>query len=120
MGDLVLTEVAKVLQASGRATDVIGRLGGEEFIVICSNTDYPAAYLLAERMREAVANCKVSIPDFRGQLTVSIGVAASDAEIASTRVLLNCADKALYTAKNQGRNKVLLFQSQTQISHQDS
>lgn len=120
IGDLVLIEVARVLQTSGRTTDVTGRLGGEEFIVICSNMDYPAAYPLAERMRKAVENCKISIPNFSGQLSVSIGVAASDTEITSTRDLLNCADKALYAAKNQGRNKVLLFPSQAHISHEDA
>ncbi len=120
MGDLVLTEVAQALQTSGRATDVIGRLGGEEFIVVSSNMNYPEAYPLAERMRKAVANCKIGIPNFRSHLTVSIGVAASDPNIPSTRVLLSNADKALYAAKNQGRNKVLLFQSQIPIPHEVS
>jgi two-component system cell cycle response regulator len=96
-GDLVLVEVARTLAASVRTEDILGRWGGEEFIVIAPHTPREAAAVLAERLRSAVA---ATTP-----VTVSIGAACtSEVDIR----LLEVADRNLYAAKTAGRNQVVV------------
>jgi len=101
-GDAVLAELAKILVAGKRESDVAARYGGEEFGVILHETNEVGAMTLAERIRG-----KVEAADFPGglKLTISIGVAATDDETQFT-ALLEKADQALYTAKQAGRNAV--------------
>lgn len=101
MGDSVLKASATTLQESSRKTDFIGRIGGEEFLMVLPNTHYDIAVQLAERYRKSIANTRTD--DI--QCTCSIGVAELRfGELAET--LMSRADQALYAAKNSGRNNV--------------
>jgi diguanylate cyclase (GGDEF)-like protein len=113
-GDQVLAAVAGAVRAEVRERDLVGRFGGEEFVVLLAG---PAAgavgelEAVAERIRGRVATLRVEIPTPDGPLTVSgltvsIGVAVAPAEGADLRTLLQIADTALYAAKRAGRNVV--------------
>jgi len=97
-GDRVLIDVVAVLGQTLRHADRLGRYGGEEFIMLLPETEAPAALLVAERMREAVAR--------GGACTASIGVSSLQAGDRDLDALLARADAALYRAKAQGRNRV--------------
>ena len=101
-GDAVLADLAKILVAGKRESDVAARYGGEEFGIILHETNETGAMTLAERIR-----AKVEAATFPGglKLTISIGLAASDDESQFT-ALLEKADQALYLAKQAGRNTV--------------
>lgn len=102
-GDKVLKNVAQILQGSVRETDHCGRWGGEEFIVICPAINCSEATLLAERLRREI--CKHSFCD---ELTVSASFGVSCLSQTDTLTqLLNTADQCLYSAKNNGRNRVV-------------
>lgn len=105
-GDACLRAIVDPIQAELRQSDVIGRIGGEEFVVILSSADTAAAHPIAERIRDRVANIRVD--GFRApiQLTCSIGVAASDTLGVWGEELIAHADAAVYAAKNAGRNRV--------------
>lgn len=102
VGDEVLVEVANLLRVNTRAIDVVGRWGGEEFLVICPNTDAQGALKLAELLRQRIA--EQTFPNALKQ-TASFGVATYQAGDGSTELVAR-ADAALYEAKNQGRNRV--------------
>jgi len=108
-GDVVLKEVAKILtQSAWRPSDFAARWGGEEFIVLLPNTDLNGALDVAERIRRNIEN--TGIPCANGSITnvtISIGVnALTPAQNDSVLDFIAQADKALYTAKETGRNKV--------------
>jgi len=109
-GDLLLKRAAQALAAPLRATDAVGRFGGEEFLVVLPETDLAGAVAVAEKLRQTVADLAVELDD--GTLlkvTVSIGLAAVDAEAEwspTALELLAEADRALYRAKGAGRNRV--------------
>jgi len=112
-GDACLKEVATILDSDlRRSSDVVARLGGEEFALILPNTDGPEALGICERLREAVLQARVPGPDGREgmPLSVSLGVALWDPE-ASPECdgdrLQQLADDCLYEAKRQGRNRVV-------------
>lgn len=107
-GDIVLREVATMLRAAARREDSVCRIGGEEFLVICPNADLDAAQLTAERLRLAIAARPVTIGKAEQRITVSIGVAEREVDMGEPDVLVNTADRALYEAKAQGRNRVSL------------
>ena len=102
-GDSALRGVAQILQQSVRNYDVVARHGGEEFAVIAPNTDRAAAGVLAERFRNAIE----SAPWQKRSVTVSIGVACSGDAVVSSERLIEAADKALYRAKAEGRNRAV-------------
>jgi len=110
-GDVVLKEVAATIKATvKRPTDIVARWGGEEFVVLLINTELDGAMIVAEQIRQGVENLKVhniNDPDVPLHVEVSIG-AASMAPVAESLMeeLVGDADKALYTAKETGRNKV--------------
>lgn len=87
-------------------SDVIGRYGGEEFVVILSSADSPAAQAIAQRIRERVENLVVEGFGAPIRLTCSIGVAASDTLGVWGEALVASADAAVYVAKGAGRNRV--------------
>ncbi len=108
LGDLALQQVAAVLRATARAQDVVSRYGGEEFLVICPDTTVEAAHQAAERMRLAVA--ALQVPAASGQplpLTISIGVAEKSQAMQTLDELISRADRNLYAAKAQGRNRTV-------------
>ena len=109
-GDAVLAAVADVLRLHARTADVIGRYGGEEFLLLLPNTDLQQASLAARRLIEAIAHHSVAVGD--GQplaVTTSIGVASLSelSEEASPDSLLALADQRLYEAKAAGRNRAV-------------
>ncbi|HSW06850.1 sensor domain-containing diguanylate cyclase [Aquabacterium sp.] len=107
-GDAVLLTVAQVLTASAREVDVIGRLGGEEFGVLLPRSEHMTVRRAAERLRQALGDAETSWKDQPIRLTVSIGAAlGTDADEAPSHVLER-ADRALYQAKNNGRNRTVV------------
>jgi diguanylate cyclase (GGDEF)-like protein len=109
VGDDVIRQVATTTRDVCRAVDVVGRIGGEEFAVLLPQTDREGGLSVAERLRETVAACTVSLAG--GQtlsVSISIGVAEMAREDGDLSHLLGRADAALYEAKQQGRNRVCL------------
>jgi diguanylate cyclase (GGDEF)-like protein len=103
-GDSVLAVVAQVTSMSLRPTDMIVRYGGEEFVIFLPNTLPSDSIMIAERIRLAVENRAIDLHEFGFiRVTVSIGIAQLE-EGDTVDALLNRADKALYVAKNSGRN----------------
>lgn len=114
-GDVVLQLLAGILRETVRPFDRVFRYGGEEFVIISPETTGNSALLIAERVREAVANKTFPLPGHRNiHITVSIGVATYPAIPNNEQGLLTEADKALYKAKESGRNRVCLYLSQTE------
>jgi diguanylate cyclase (GGDEF)-like protein len=106
-GDLVIKAVAHICKSTKREPDVLARIGGEEFVLLLPETDETAAGIAAERLRKAVEEHPLSLPDGATlQVTISIGLAGAALSMASFDVLLKRADEALYEAKRTGRNKV--------------
>ncbi|MEW8626985.1 MAG: GGDEF domain-containing protein [Candidatus Thiodiazotropha sp.] len=106
VGDLVLKQVAKAAEQSIRSSDALYRYGGEEFVVVLNGTDQLGARLLAERIRENIENLRIdSLKNL--QITLSLGVSMMN-EGDTTETLFKRADEALYVAKNQGRNQVVM------------
>jgi diguanylate cyclase (GGDEF)-like protein len=103
-GDEVLAAVGAVLTSSLRASDFAGRLGGEEFLVLAPNTSADGGLVLAEKVRIAIE--KLVIHDLDRPVTTSVGVAELPSDAADAAELLRRADRALYTAKARGRNRV--------------
>ena len=106
-GDQVLIEIAKQLQANLRKTDILARIGGEEFSILLPETSSQSAMAFAERIREDQSKLTI-IGDWQGEITlsVSIGVSSFLTSDVAFDDLFSRADKALYQAKNSGRNKV--------------
>ncbi len=103
-GDAVLRQLAGLLQQGRRSTDVVARFGGEEFVVLLPDAESPdEAGQVAERLRAAVAQADFGL----GQpVTISLGVAHSEADDPDAQVVMARADAALYAAKQAGRNRV--------------
>jgi diguanylate cyclase (GGDEF)-like protein len=109
VGDTVLRRVSDLLRGLLRATDVAGRFGGEEFLVILPQTDRDGARTLAERWRQSLELASLEAPDGkRIRTTVSVGVAEFSAQMERPDDLVRAADEALYSAKASGRNRVAL------------
>ena len=107
-GDKVLQELAQHLRNSTREVDVLGRYGGEEFVILLPDTEIPAAIELAERLRQRVDQ-EITLTRLNNHptLTISIGVAAMGEDTPTLDALLDKADIALYDAKRAGRNTVI-------------
>ncbi len=109
MGDRVLVAVARVLERCVRQDDVVGRFGGEEFVLVLTATDEAGAAVVAERIRAAVEELRIL--DLRGdpvRVTISIGLSTSTSSWRpeSVEQLVDAADTAMYRAKREGRNRV--------------
>jgi diguanylate cyclase (GGDEF)-like protein len=106
-GNDVLAELANVLRNQTRQSDVVCRFGGEEFLIICTNTPRSAVVTLAERIRAAVAVNRFPHLAPEENITVSVGAATYEPKRdRDANALLNRVDSALYEAKNEGRNRV--------------
>lgn len=103
-GDEVLSHAAKLIKAAARSTDIASRLGGEEFLVIATNTDGKTAVLLAERIRLAIQTQQPKDLALTRPITVSIGVAGSIGNQPGWHELIKQADRALYAVKASSRN----------------
>ncbi|ETI59690.1 diguanylate cyclase [Marinomonas profundimaris] len=110
LGDKVIIRVADALRAQCRRQDIFARYGGEEFVILMPNTYLNEAYTLAERIRQELENVVIPIDQQQSvSFTVSIGIAEVDAETPDLQAAINRADKALYKAKNNGRNQSQRF-----------
>ncbi|MBV8192089.1 MAG: diguanylate cyclase [Alphaproteobacteria bacterium] len=107
VGDEVLRAVAERCRSIIRKTDIVGRVGGEEFAAALTETDLPNAVQTAERLRRGVAEEPFEIGEARLRVTISIGVADRHSEDKDAGQLLRLADRALYAAKARGRNQVV-------------
>ncbi len=107
-GDVVLRDVAERLQTSVRPYDLVGRYGGEEFLIVLPGCRLPEAFAVAERARDQMLRAPFGIGDESLMITVSIGVTTSeDDETVDLDSLIQRADSALYEAKRAGRNCVV-------------
>jgi diguanylate cyclase (GGDEF)-like protein len=106
-GDTVLVAVADALRAQTRQHDLLGRIGGEELAIVLPETSLDAAERLAERIRLRIAELRPLADGVPMHVTVSLGVAQACADDASIQDVLKRADRALYRAKAQGRDRVV-------------
>jgi len=104
-GDLVLKEVSNTIKSLVRDSDVCGRFGGEEFIVLAPNTKLNGALKLAERIRKTIEKTKFEFESQIIKVTISIGI-TSASKTDSVFSLIERVDTALYAAKENGRNRV--------------
>ena len=104
-GDRLLVQVARILRQQCRALDVVGRLGGDEFLVILPMTKPAEAQVFVARVQNSLASWSKSSPEF-GHCTLSIGIAESPRHGTTVSSVLAAADTALYQAKRGGRNAV--------------
>jgi diguanylate cyclase (GGDEF)-like protein/PAS domain S-box-containing protein len=107
-GDLVLQKLAKMLVELARASDIVCRYGGEEFLAILPNTNVDEAFQISERWRRAFENKKVNYEGHELRATISCGVALFPQNGVTEKESITAADKALYRAKNSGRNRVVV------------
>jgi diguanylate cyclase (GGDEF)-like protein len=105
-GDRVLQELGRVLKQVKRETDLVARFGGEEFCILCEETDARGARLLAERVREELQSKEVVTELGSLRVTASLGVATFPDHARTAAELFAQGDKALYEAKSRGRNQV--------------
>jgi diguanylate cyclase (GGDEF)-like protein len=106
VGDLVIKGFADVLRRTKRETDTVGRFGGEEFVVVCEETDLVGAELLAERIRAELGRSTFVSALGTVKMTCSIGVATYPDAGADWESLFKATDEALYSSKRSGRNRV--------------
>jgi diguanylate cyclase (GGDEF)-like protein len=109
-GDRLLQEFAKAINASLRDSDVFGRIGGEEFVVVAPHAGLDAAKQLAERLQERVAQIDLKWDGPHVATTMSIGITLCDAADTSIQAPIERADAAMYMAKQQGRNRIIVNQ----------
>ncbi len=107
-GDKVLKEVSRVLLEEMREVDLVGRYGGEEFLMLLDETRAETAFVVAERIRNALAAAAVPHEGVLIRVTASFGVAEISSGSESMEELMERADKAMYLAKQQGRNRTVL------------
>jgi two-component system cell cycle response regulator len=108
-GDFVLREMGKLMRSCVRSTDSACRYGGEEFILVFPSTDLRSTEIFAERIRAHISKHNFYYDYNYIPVTVSIGLAEAYAEITNPDLLLKLADKALYAAKKDGRNRVISY-----------
>jgi diguanylate cyclase (GGDEF)-like protein len=106
IGDRVLQVFAETATANLKATDLVGRLGGEEFAAVLCDTDRERALVMAERIRSAFAAAATEVDGRPTAATVSIGMVINEDPTFDVAALLAQADQALYHAKERGRNRV--------------
>jgi diguanylate cyclase (GGDEF)-like protein len=105
-GDKVLQKLTQVIQKELRSSDVFSRYGGEEFLILLSDTEGEAAANVAERIRATVENLHVKYNEEEISVTVSLGVTQITDERNTLQELIAIVDQALYGAKQKGRNRV--------------
>ena len=116
IGDQVLIQTTKLIGAQLRTTDVLGRIGGDEFAIIMPETNAQQGYPMAERIRALVAEQTMSTSKEPVKFTISMGIAelTLDSNIDDLEQLIQQADQALYAAKAAGRNQTSIYQGSMQ------
>jgi diguanylate cyclase (GGDEF)-like protein len=114
VGDDAIIAVAGACRQNRRASDVVGRLGGEEFVLLLPETDQAQAMVVAERLRERVAAQLLHVHKVQFRLTISLGVAEATLGMSGIDALLRAADEALYRAKHEGRNRLVAWSAPPQ------
>ena len=109
-GDEVLRVVARTLGEQLRRSDMLGRIGGEEFSVFLPDTDLSGALQVAENLRQAVQHSHPRVGELTLDITASIGVASRSRDVQTMQALQQRADEAMYEAKKAGRNRVSTLQ----------
>lgn len=109
VGDIVIRGFGDVLRRTKRDTDVVARFGGEEFVVVCEETDAEGAALLAERVRSELESAAFHTTEGSVRVTCSVGVATFPAAGHDWESLFKATDEALYAAKRGGRNRVVVW-----------
>ena len=105
-GDHVITQIADICRQQKRKSDIIARFGGEEFLMLLPETDLEAAQRVAERLRRQVETSGFCVASNAIHATISIGVSEANPSMDTVFDLIKLADKALYKAKDSGRNRV--------------
>jgi len=109
VGDEVLVAVANACREGKRNSDIVGRIGGEEFAMLLPETDLGQARIVAERVRQSIAASALQAHEAHFNVTASIGFAAATASMSGFEALLHAADQALYQAKAGGRNRAVAW-----------
>ncbi len=105
VGDLLLQQVAHTLKETVRDTDIVARYGGEEFAILLPDTNKKGVEAVSEKMRQNVEKLRFKVPetDITTSVTISVGVSVFK---GNRREFFNAADRALYTSKSEGKNRV--------------
>lgn len=111
IGDVVIKGFGAILKRTKRETDAVGRFGGEEFVLVCEETDATGARLLAERIRTELEATTFHTPQGPLQVTCSLGVATFPLAGHDWESLFKATDEALYVSKRKGRNRVTVWTS---------
>jgi diguanylate cyclase (GGDEF)-like protein len=112
-GDVVINKMADIVKKNTRGSDLVGRYGGDEFILLITSTTQKQAITFAEKLREIVSTTDIAIPgtEVPVRITVSGGLAMFPTHGQSTTELFRAADDALYESKRQGRNRIRIAAS---------
>ncbi len=116
-GDLVLKEFVSSIKLNLRQYDIFGRYGGEEFVILLPNTKFSKAELIGKRICNKCENTKFSFNGYTINFTVSIGIRFVDPKETNTNfdILIRAADKALYNAKENGKNQICISTKQNDV-----
>ena len=110
-GDIVLKKISDIFKKKSRTSDMISRIGGEEFLVVSDRNSLHEAMVFAERLRQEIAEHEIVLIGRTIQITVSLGVAIMTPDMSEGNALIMLADRALYSAKENGRNRVEIAQT---------
>jgi diguanylate cyclase (GGDEF)-like protein/PAS domain S-box-containing protein len=116
-GDALLREFSRQMRVAFRHSDILGRIGGEEFSVLLLESSLHRGIEIAERLRQQVEKCPLQLNDITVPYTVSIGVTTASVSDASLDIIMRRADAALYRAKRNGRNQVEFDNSPDNMEH---
>lgn len=108
VGDLALVECARIMKEQVRGTDYVGRWGGEEFLFILPDTSPSGTLVVVERIRKMIENAVITYNGGTLKLTVSFGLCFEYEDFAQ-KLMIEYADKALYVAKNSGKNRIVIY-----------
>jgi diguanylate cyclase (GGDEF)-like protein len=109
MGDKVLANIARLILSTVRPGDLVGRYGGEEFIILMPTISREEVKIIANKIKNSVQNVIFKENGNKFNVTISIGIGCNSKNIADINFIINTADKALYKAKNNGRDQVVLY-----------
>ena len=109
-GDIVLKEISAIFKMKSRTSDTISRIGGEEFLVISDRNSLHESVVFAERLRKEIADHEIALIGRTIRISISLGVAIMPPDMSEGNSLIMLADRALYSAKKNGRNRVEIAQ----------